>query len=66
MAKHLTYEELMDYAKQHYNRGGDMTYECMTRETFDMWVNLFGPMTKPAALRMFRVDLEYEREIAAK
>lgn len=66
MAKQLTYEELMAYAKQHYSRGGDMTFECMTREVFDMWVDLFGPMTKSQALRMFRVDLEYEREIAAK
>ena len=62
MAKALTYEELMEYAKAHYNRGGDATFECWDRHAFDEYVEMFGPITKRVALRMFRIDYEYERE----
>lgn len=61
-AKALTYEELMDYAHKHYNKGGDMTFECWDRKAFDEYVNEFGPITKSVALRMFRVDYDYEKD----
>ena len=59
--KGLTYEELMALAKEHYNRGGDATYECWDEEQYKTYVEMFGPMTKKAALEMFRADFESER-----
>ena len=66
MAKGLTYEELLEYAKQHYDKGGDMTFECASREWFNDYVRMFGAITKRDALRMFRSDYEHEREIAGR
>ena len=63
--KCLTYEELMDLAKQHYNEGGDQTYECWDKTTFNYYVELFGPMTKKRALDMFRMDKARYDDIAA-
>ena len=34
MAKTLTYQELMDYAKAHYNKGGDTVVECWDEPFF--------------------------------
>lgn len=64
MAKALTYDELMDYAKKHYYKGGDATYECWDERTFNEFVKEFGPITKSRALSMFRFDYEMERERA--
>ena len=54
--KALTYQELMELAKQHYNEGGDATYECCDERWFNDYVEQFGPMTKKKALNMFRID----------
>ena len=62
MAKAMTYEEFMDYAKAHYCKGGDTVCECWDRRDFNEYVELFGPMTKRAALEMFRLDREMRRE----
>lgn len=59
----LDYEGLMEYALQHYEQGGDMTYECWGRREFDEYVAQFGPITKSKALKMFRRDNEYRHEI---
>ena len=64
MAKGLTYEELMEYAKQHYDKGGDITYECCNKQWFDDYVEMFGPMTKRKALNMFRLDDAIARDRA--
>ena len=64
MAKGLTYEELMDYAKQHYNRGGDATYECCDENWYNEYVKMFGPITKRRALQMFKLDYEIARDRA--
>ena len=57
MAMHyLTYEELMALALENYSKGGDATYECWDQQTFNDYVNQFGPMTKTKALKMFRND----------
>lgn len=48
-AKALTYDEFMDYAKAHYNKGGDGYYECWGQRQFDDYVELFGPITKRRA-----------------
>lgn len=54
--KALTYQELMELAKQHYNEGGDATYECCDERWFNDYVEQFGPMTKKIALNMFKID----------
>ena len=63
--KGMTYEELLDYAKQHYNKGGDGIYECWDERTFNEYVSLFGPITKRGALEMFRLEYSIQREHAA-
>ena len=55
-AKALTYEELMEYALKHYDKGGDATYECWDEKTFNEYVEQWGPITKRKALEMFRDD----------
>ena len=61
-AKGLTYEELMAYALQHYNRGGDATYECCDERWYNEYVAEFGPITKRKALEMFRLDYEIQKD----
>lgn len=63
-AQTLTYEELIDYAKEHYTRGGDGIYECWDRRTYNEYVELFGPITKRGALQMFRLNREIDRDRA--
>lgn len=62
MAKGLTYEELMEYAKKHYNKGGDATYECWDERTYNDYVNMFGAITKRKALAMFKLDYEIQKD----
>jgi len=54
----LTYEQLMDLALKHYNKGGDSTYECWEERDYQE----HGPMSKYAALRMFAMDYDIERD----
>ena len=61
-AKALSYEEFMEYAKAHYYKGGDGYVECWEKYQFDEYVKMFGPITKRAALKMFRLDYEIEKE----
>ena len=63
--KALTYEELMALAKEHYNDGGDQTYECWDERAFNVYVEMFGPITKKKALEMFRLDKAVYDDIAA-
>lgn len=65
MAKGLTYDELIDYAKTHYAKGGDSIFECWDERTYREYIDLFGPITKRRALAMFRDSYEQEREYAA-
>ena len=64
-SKGLTYEELMALALEHYNEGGDQTYECCDERWFDEMVKMSGPITKKDALEMFRIDKEIYDDIAA-
>lgn len=57
MEKGLTYEELMALALEHYNEGGDSTYECLDERAFNEYVKEYGPMTKEDALEKFAIDL---------
>ena len=63
--KGITYEELMALALEHYNEGGDCTYECCDERWFNDYVSMFGPMTKEYALNMFRIDKARETERVA-
>ena len=64
MAKAMTYNEFMDYAKKHYNKGGDGYFECWDVRTFNEYVELFGEITKRTALGMFRTSYEIEKDEA--
>jgi hypothetical protein len=64
-AKVLNYEEFIEYARQHYNRGGDSVYECWDERTFNEYVEQFGPITKKKALGMFRINYSISREYRA-
>ena len=61
-AKGLTYEEFMQYARQHYNSGGDGYYECWDRRLHDEYIAQFGIITKRTALQMFRIDYEIRKD----
>ena len=62
-AKAMTYEELIEYARKHYNRGGDGIFECWDERTYNEYVKEFGPITKRKALAMFKDWYEHEREL---
>lgn len=64
MAKTLTFVEFMDYANQHYNRGGDSFVECWEEKDFNDYVEQFGPITKREALKMFREEYDIQRDRA--
>lgn len=64
-AKAMNYEELMEYARQHYNKGGDAIFECWDESTFNEYVELFGPVTKRKALEMFKVQYQNELDMMA-
>ena len=62
--KGLTYDQFMEYAKEHYTTGGDAYYECWEEKEFNYYVENFGEITKKKALSMFRLEyaLQTERE----
>ena len=60
--KGLTYTEVIEYAKQHYNRGGDSFYECWDEAQFNYYVQNFGEITKRKALSMFRLEYDIQRD----
>lgn len=62
MAKGLTYQELMEYAKKHYAKGGDTIFECWDEKTFNEYVQMFGEITKRKALSMFKLDYELRKD----
>lgn len=64
-AKGLSYVELIDYAKKHYNKGGDGVYECWDEATYNEYVAEFGPITKRDALEMFRTNYAVRKDIEA-
>lgn len=62
MEKALTFEQFIELAKKHYNRGGDSYVECWDRTTFNDYVDMFEPITKRTALQMFRDNLDEEED----
>lgn len=61
----LSYEEFIALAREHYSRGGDVAVECWDKRVFDDYVEMFGPVTKTKALRMFRSWRAEAEEMAA-
>lgn len=62
-AKALSYEELMEYARKHYNKGGDGVFECWDERTYNEYVAEFGPITKRKALGMFKDHYDHMRDV---
>lgn len=62
MAKALNYQEFMDYARAHYTKGGDVYCETMEDYEFYDFVDKFGPITKRAALKMFKFQRDVAKE----
>jgi hypothetical protein len=63
-AKGLTYEEVMQLALEHYEEGGDMTYECWDEKDYQRVCDFRGRlMTKKEVLQMFRDDEARRRDI---
>ena len=60
----MSFNEFMTLAMQSYNHGGDSFVECWDQATFDSYVATFGPITKTKALKMFRQNLDEERDAA--
>lgn len=67
MAKTLTYQELMDYARKpkNYAMGGEFIAECWEEKDFDEYVKLFGPITKRDALFLFRLQKSHFDDIVS-
>ena len=61
----MNYEELMEFALAHYEKGGDFVYECWDRKIFNEYVAEFGAISKEKALAMFEEMEEHRREIQA-
>lgn len=56
--KVLTYNELMELAKEFYNEGGDGIYECWDERTYNEYVQEFGPITVETTFMLFGVDAD--------
>lgn len=54
----LTFGELMDLAKKHYNDGGDGVVECWDENTYNTYVKEFGSITRKVAFQIFGVDAD--------
>lgn len=57
--KILTYNELMELAKEFYNEGGDGICECWDECTYNYYVQEFGPITVETAFVLFGVDADH-------
>ena len=50
----LSFDEFLGLAKKHYRDGGADVLECWDQQSFDIYVEMFGPMTMKKALGIFR------------
>lgn len=55
----LSFPELIELAKKHYNEGGDGIVECWDENTFNEYVSLFGPLTQASAMRLVLLRVDY-------
>ena len=53
MKKSLNWKEFYKLALRNYENGGDGIVECWDENTFNEYVNEFGPITEKVALDMF-------------
>ena len=60
----LTYEEFMKLALENYEKGVDSFYECWDEREFNEYTARFGAITKTKAKKMFREELDIERDRA--
>ena len=60
--KELTYQEFIDLAMKHYNRGGDGYVECWDESYFREFTALFGAITAAEAKKMFARDYAIQRD----
>lgn len=51
--KNLTWKEFYKLALRNYENGGDGIVECWDENTFNEYVEEFGPITEKVALDMF-------------
>ena len=58
----LTFAELMELARENYNKGGDGYAECWDERVFAYFVKEYGPITRARALQMFAAALDEEQE----
>lgn len=63
--KVLTYAELIELAKRHYNEGGDGIVECWSERDFDEYVKECGPVTLDIALSIMGLYDEVIKEEVA-
>lgn len=61
----MTYEEVIEFAKQHYNEGGDCIYECLDRKDYEREVADGRKFTKTALLKEFKIAESIRREYEA-
>ena len=52
--KYMTYDEMLQFAMENYEKGGDGFVECWDEKMFDEYVEEFGPITKTKARQMFK------------
>ena len=59
----MTYEELLELAKKHYNRGGDMVLECWDERFYNEYICMFGPISEKQALQLFETNYYIQQDI---
>lgn len=59
----MTYDELLELAKKHYNRGGDMVFECWDEQFYNEYICMFGPISEKQALQLFETNYYIQQDI---
>ena len=60
--KELTYQEFIDLAMKHYNRGGDEYVECWDESYFQEFTDAFGAITETKARKLFNWSYSIQRD----
>lgn len=59
----MKYTELLELAKKHYNRGGDMVFECWDERFYNEYICMFGEITEEQALRLFETNYYIQQDM---
>ncbi len=62
MEKVLSYEEVIALARENYNNGGDIVFECWDEKFYNDYVKEFGPISKEKLLSVFSTHKSVELE----